>query len=315
MRALRPLAAAGWAAWLVLPAVASAAVEAPLAIGVAAFERAGAGPDFAALLAERLAARARVVGPAALGAPALADPAPDAARSWAVRAQVGAVVVGRAAPLGGGYRLELALLSGRSGSVERRWVLDGLEAAGSEQRLETLADELIEQSAVLAVQPAEARAEASEPRFGFGLERSRKIAIRSDALEALREKGGRRLVFTENVVVSQAELRMTADRLEAFYPPEAREPERLVATGRVRVIEGGREARCDEATYRRQQESLVCRGHAELRDGADWVRGDRIEIDLASDSVRVRGGATVELQPSPPPEPAGVSAGEPGPAS
>ncbi len=123
------------------------------------------------------------------------------------------------------------------------------------------------------------------------------ISIHSDELEASQNGGARRLVFSKNVRVEQGDLRLASARLEAFYPENANQPDRLVATGSVHVVQGTREARCDEAVYHRSDDLLVCEGNAELRDGDDRVAGERIEFDLAAEKVTVKGGATVLFHP------------------
>ncbi len=89
---------------------------------------------------------------------------------------------------------------------------------------------------------------------------------------------------------------MTSDRLTADYPKGSSEPSRLVAQGAVRVVQGSQEARCDNGTFQRAEELLICCGRAELRDGASRVRGKCIEFDLAEKTVRVE-DATVNIVP------------------
>ena len=89
----------------------------------------------------------------------------------------------------------------------------------------------------------------------------------------------------------------TARRLEAFYPAGSSKPDRLVATGEVVMAQGELEAHCDEATYERSEQRLVCRGSAELYDGPDRVAGQEIEFNLATESVTVSGNAAVVFHP------------------
>ena len=144
---------------------------------------------------------------------------------------------------------------------------------------------------------------AEEPpekrRFGVSIDRSQALSVTSDELESFKENGARRLIFTRNVVVEQADVRILTQRLEALYPKGAKQPDRLVATGDVVVQQGDRTARCQEATYHRAEQSLVCRGGAEVQDGQDRVRGEVIEFDLDTEAVVVTGGAEVVLHPRP----------------
>ena len=123
------------------------------------------------------------------------------------------------------------------------------------------------------------------------------IQIHSDELEVLPQDGGRRLVFTRNVDVQQGKLRLNADRLEALYPQGASQPDLLLASGRVRVAQGDRRARCEQARYERVASTIVCRGQAEVLEGCDRVRGEEISFDLDSERVVVTGAASVLIQP------------------
>jgi lipopolysaccharide export system protein LptA len=123
------------------------------------------------------------------------------------------------------------------------------------------------------------------------------LSIKADELEAMEEGGARRLRFTRSVHVQQGDLGVDADNLEAFYPNGATQPDRLVASGRVRVRQRARQLSCDAATYYQREERLVCTGHAELREGEDRVRGEQIEIFFEQNRVRVKGGAVVNVTP------------------
>ena len=97
--------------------------------------------------------------------------------------------------------------------------------------------------------------------------------------------------------LEQGELEMTADRLEAFYPLSGSEPERLVATGRVRFQRGDQEARCDRAVYDRLNEMLTCSGNAQFEEKGNRLTGEVIEIDLADEIVKVTGAASIWIEP------------------
>lgn len=124
------------------------------------------------------------------------------------------------------------------------------------------------------------------------------VEIRSSQLEAIEEESGaRRIRFHGSVEVSQEDLILRAQEIEAFYPPGAREPERLVATGEVTVLQEGREARCDRAVYLRAERRVDCRGSASLRKGDDSVTGEAIAFDLEAEKLVVSGDTRLVLAP------------------
>jgi lipopolysaccharide export system protein LptA len=329
----RAAAIAGLA--LALPAAGAAAPppgDGPrVAIGVAAFEASGPagaqGLDVARLLADRIGTRGvhAVVGPGELGALRSAEPTPAQIQAWATAASVSTIAVGRATWIGGRQSIDVRLRTGDSGGLLGTYVAEATTPEELASGLDRLAGEIVDATvAWLGMEkPREpARGASKPPRdpkdspFGIGgFDSDQPLSIHADELEASQTGGSRRLVFKKGVRVSQADLTLESARLEAFYPEKASQPERLVASGGVRVAQGTREARCDQATYYRGDERMLCVGNAELRDGEDRVAGEVIEFDLAAERVVVKGGASVLFHPEPDPEPAPpTGAASPGPA-
>lgn len=173
-----------------------------------------------------------------------------------------------------------------------------------------------EQEPAAPAQP-EAQTAAKPPAAtGNGLlqvDTDQPLSIRADELEALEEPDGRRrLVFNRKVNVDQGGLQVQSDRLEALYAADATQPDRLVAIGNVRVRQKTRELSCARATYFPARERLECTGNAQLRDGANRVTGETIEILFGEDRIRVKGGAVVNVAPqkkeAPKPAPASAEA-------
>lgn len=129
----------------------------------------------------------------------------------------------------------------------------------------------------------------------FPIKGDQPLSIRSDELEAVEEGGRKRLLFTRNVNIEQADLRVHSDRLEALYPPGGSQPDKLIANGNVRVSQRDKTMLCDAATYFQAEDRLVCTGNAELQQGSDRVRGREIEIFIKANRVKVRGGAIVNV--------------------
>jgi len=136
----------------------------------------------------------------------------------------------------------------------------------------------------------------SKPLFDLGWDSAKPLSIRSDELEYVQGSGSRRLEFRNRVSVEQDGMTIQSARLEAFYPPNGNQPDRLVAEGDVRLAKGERVARCARAVYEPKREVLTCEGGAELQQGGSRLSGDVIEIDLGADRVRVRGAAAVTLE-------------------
>jgi lipopolysaccharide transport protein LptA len=311
-RLYRVLLAVGMSAFLAIGAVGQEVST--LTIGVVPFERnapPGASvPEVATLLADRMGTLgvAKVVGPAEFEFAADAEPDDASVQAWAQEARVAALVAGRITRIGSQLSVDVRLHSGDSGAVEGTYVAEIISPDQLDAVVDALASQILAGAAPLAQaagSPAVSAAGSSAPAapappsgggtFGMPFDSDRPLSIRSDELQSIRDGNSRKFVFTKNVVVVQDEMTIKSNRLEAIYPPESSQPSRMVATGRVRMMNGGNEARCDQATYERAKDSLVCRGNAELQEGTDCVKGEWIEFDLAAETVKVGGGARVVL--------------------
>ena len=293
-------------------ALATESASRPMSIGVAPFEQVAPPgevlPPVSSLLARRLATLgiARVVGPEQLGATALAEPDASKVQGWASAADVAAVVVGRITRVGSQLSIDVRLRSGATGDVAQTYVAEIARPEQVDSAVEGLAGQIVDGTVALATTavslpaaPQTAESTGGGGAFGLGaFDSDAPLTIRSDALDSFREEGERRLVFTQNVKATQADLTITSDRLEAFYADKMTQPRRLIAEGRVVVVRGAHEGRCDRATYDRSERRVVCRGNAELREGGDRVTGAQIEFDIESERVVVSGGASVVIQAS-----------------
>jgi lipopolysaccharide export system protein LptA len=313
---LLPLTAAG---------MDDASSELPdLAIGVAPFQQGNPAesqtPAVGAQLAAAIAAlgAARIVGPEQLGVLDVDEPDAALVREAAAQAGVDAVVLGRATQLGGRVSLDVRLRSGRSGAVADTFVAEAATAEPLEPVLTAMAEQVLRGAQALeagepppfrlpspeptaaAAAPAQTAEASEEAQTSFGLdalEEGPPLSIRSDELEATEQEGARTLTFRSQVEVQRGDLTLRAEELQAFYPPGAKQPRELSASGGVTVVQGARSARCDRAVYEHAAARVVCRGNAELREGEDRIRGERIAFDLAERRVFVEGDVRLSLQP------------------
>jgi lipopolysaccharide export system protein LptA len=315
--------ALGGAVWLA--AISAGAAVGDVRLGVAPFERVGASgqevPDVAGRLAERLGTRglARVVGPARLGAPAKAEPAPQEIAGPAAEAGVSLVVVGRTTRIGNTLSVDARVLDAATGApVGSPMVEEVNRPADLGRAVEGLAGQVLERldgRAVSAPPPRRAAAAAAagtataaaapsaepapeQPSKGF--DAGAPIAIKADELEVVTEGNARKFVFRGTVEAVQGSLTVNSTRLEAFYPPGGSQPDRLVATGRVLLNQEGRVVTCQKATFYRSDQRVECEGRAQLDQGCDRVRGDKITFFLDREVMNVTGAADVQLRPDAP---------------
>jgi lipopolysaccharide transport protein LptA len=300
-------------AFVGLSATAGQAAPADRAIGVAPFESQAAPgaavPDVATLVADRLGTRGvrKVVGPAQLGAPANIDASASEVQGWAREAELDAVLLGRSTRVGDALSVEVRLLSGASGELASSYTRDIATPGELEASLEGLVDEVLAGLDGLPSSAEPAPAVSSGVSIGsegspFGFQKWNSkdpLKINSDQLEAVQKDGKRKLVFKQNVHVQQGDLSIRCGLLEAFYPKDGNQPERLVAKGQVRMVQTSEDqaASCDLAIYDRTRDRFTCKGNASFRDGDNTLRGSEIEVDLARETVKVKGGAQLFIHP------------------
>jgi lipopolysaccharide transport protein LptA len=266
-------------------------------------------------------------------------------QAWGAKAQTGLVVVGRSTRLGRRISLDLRVRSSEDGRVLGTHVAEAPRPEDLGRAVEQLANEIIESAesvpsavgsipvaAVSAAPEGAPRAPAPgdsgpgpaadgtpEPSAGSSRKASpAPLAIQSDEMEVVQgEAGSRRFLFRNNVRLAQGDMHVFSRRMEAFYPAGADGgPNKMIATGGVRLRQSGRKATCDRATFYPRESRVVCEGRdAELVQGSDRVRGREIEFFLDTDRMIVRGGADVFLEPTTPaesPSAAGSGAAEGG---
>lgn len=317
------------------PIAGPASADESLSVGVAPFERvAGPGqnvPDVATRLAQRLGTQGieKVVGPSELGADPTAAPKATDVSAWGVAASVANIVVGRTTRLGRSLSVDARVIEVSSGLSLGAPLVEEIgrpEELGN--ALDSLAGRIVARLRDGApLPPVGASRTAGDAGAGSGKAASKKgggggfsaatpISITADELQADEEGGQRTFSFKGNVKVVQGDMVVHSDRLKAHYPPGRSSPDRLVATGRVELVQTGRVAHCEKAIFYRDDSRVECEGsYALLEQACDRVSGEKITFHLATETLEVSGAADVQLRPNDPacvdaaPAPAPAGAG------
>ena len=324
--------AIGFSLCVVLLSAGEGEAASELRVAVAPFAGEGDSLAIAKGLASELAERdlERLLAPGDFVAARAFEPRAADVRRWAYNSAVDTIVVGRVYSVGSEGRrtrvVEAALRSGHSGAELSRHEVSVASGADIQQSVESLAlsilaglgyqgrltsSELVGGTGVASggsapeIGGGDSQAPGSDGSeqgldLGFsqsGFRSDAPIEIKAEEAEIINRNGGRRLIFQRNVVVTQANVSLRSDRLEALYRKGESEPRELRAEGRVEIDQGDRRAKCDRAIYQREAHRLTCIGNAELVQGCDIVRGESIEFDLAGDQARVEGAASIVIQP------------------
>ncbi|MBI3608405.1 MAG: hypothetical protein HY207_10595 [Nitrospirae bacterium] len=135
-----------------------------------------------------------------------------------------------------------------------------------------------------------------------------------------------RVIFDREVVVKKGDMDLRADQVEVILaaPPNGGVPaspflsagdgtnqlaegnvERIEATGHVKVMQGGKTATADHATYHRVEETVVLTGQPETWEDGYRIQGSRITILLKEQrSVVEESHVVIYPEQAPPASPA-----------
>ena len=152
--------------------------------------------------------------------------------------------------------------------------------------------------ALLLLLAGQASAQGAALGFGQGgFDREAPIEVASDSLAVDQATG--RAVLTGNVVVSQGDLRLSADEVVVGYAEVdgARRIERLDAAGSVIVVSGPDAAEAQEATYVLGSGTITMLGDVVVTQDGNTLGGDSLAIDLETGAGTVTGRVRTTLRP------------------
>lgn len=107
-----------------------------------------------------------------------------------------------------------------------------------------------------------------------------------------RKDGSMELI--KNVIITQAQTTMWADKAELFSFPGTTKPRRVLAKGRVKLRKKpnaqGVEMRAtaDEIEYFADTQKAILRGRPVIQKGKEILRGEQIEVDLVTEAIKVK---------------------------
>jgi hypothetical protein len=165
---------------------------------------------------------------------------------------------------------------------------------------------------VSAVAKRSTESSKAAERMGLNLTRNAPFEIDARSAEMLQDdKGGESMRFRGNVSLTQGELKLTCDRLDAFFPEGRGEgrPQKFIASGDVVVVQGEFELQCTRATFEDGSCIAVCLSSetcqsgkwpeqpARFRRGKDWIEGRELEFNQCTGKMFARCGARLSVTP------------------
>lgn len=127
------------------------------------------------------------------------------------------------------------------------------------------------------------------------------VHFESKGLRGLREQGTVELI--EDVIVTQGDLRMEADRAQIYYDENQKEVEKVVAVGNVKMFNVDKstgekmKAYCNQVQFLNKDRTVIMEGNARLWRGTQSViRGKKITYEIDTGWIKADRVAG-ELQP------------------
>lgn len=137
---------------------------------------------------------------------------------------------------------------------------------------------------------------ASVALGGIDADPTAPVEITADSLSVDQSNG--RAVFSGNVKIGQAELRLSADRVEVIYSDASGSISRLLASGGVTFVTATEAAEAQSAVYDIAGGTLLLTGDVLLTQGRTALSSQNMSIDLAAGTAELTGGVRSVIEPA-----------------
>lgn len=121
------------------------------------------------------------------------------------------------------------------------------------------------------------------------------VAVNADSLVVNQKDGN--AVFSGNVLVTQGEMRLTANEIRVEYFADGKGIEKLIATGKVLLVNASDAAEADAAVYTIASGEVVLTGNVLLSQGLTAISAERMVIDLIAGTGRMEGRVSTTFLP------------------
>lgn len=144
-----------------------------------------------------------------------------------------------------------------------------------------------------------ALAQTSLPMGGLSVDPNAPIEFESDALEVSQTDGA--AVFKGNVLIVQADMRLTAEEVRVSYlrPDDGSEARisQITATGAVTLVSGTEQAEAETAVYDVDAGTIRMSGNVLLTQGPTIVSGESLLVTLATGTGVMEGRVRTVINP------------------
>jgi lipopolysaccharide export system protein LptA len=120
------------------------------------------------------------------------------------------------------------------------------------------------------------------------------VEITADSLSVDQKAGT--AIFTDNVVIVQGEMRLSAQKVVVVYREETGEIAKVEASGDVVLVSGEDAAESDQADYNVEDGTIVMSGNVLVAQGPSALTADRMTVQLEEGTAQMSGRVKTVLQ-------------------
>jgi lipopolysaccharide export system protein LptA len=126
-------------------------------------------------------------------------------------------------------------------------------------------------------------------------DRSDMVEIEADRLDVDTQKG--QAVFQGNVKAKKGDILVKGSTLTLFYNNTTQKVSSLIVDGNVSLFWQDKEASCDKAVYKLDEELMELVGNVIISKGEERLSGQKVVVDMVSNTQVVEGsGGRVKIR-------------------
>lgn len=129
---------------------------------------------------------------------------------------------------------------------------------------------------------------------GFEFNKKDPIYITADWMEVDQTKNT--ITYKGRVVTTQADMTVRSETLMAYYNPEMKQINQIVAEGKVNATQGQRVATGEKAVFDEKAKTLTLTGNPVMRQGNSQVSGSRVIYFMEQDRAVAESDGKVRVQ-------------------
>ncbi|MGA9252001.1 MAG: lipopolysaccharide transport periplasmic protein LptA [Roseobacter sp.] len=140
-------------------------------------------------------------------------------------------------------------------------------------------------------------AAAQGPQVAFGrIQQNSGLPVEVIAENLSVDQAAGRAVFSENVLIIQGEMRLSADQVTVVYDNVAQGIDQIQAMGNVILISGEDAAESDRADYNVDDGTIVMTGNVLVAQGPSALTADSMTVRLQDGTAQMSGRVRTVLQ-------------------